>query len=108
MERAEIWEILLERQVAKVEVQYSGGHDEGHIHDVTVTYQDGQTEDFDRSPLKPIAELEDDLEQPVWDKYYGFAFEGEASGTVTWYTDTRKVILSGQETDWVDVPNEEM
>jgi hypothetical protein len=37
-------------------------------------------------------------EKPIYDKFYGFAFNGSVSGSVVWKVSERRVYISGTET----------
>jgi hypothetical protein len=102
MDRHKVFSLLKARNIVKVEVQYSGGNDEGSVNQINLIDNAGKVEYMEeyydnysvwdettksyRSPEPPTKEqlLSKSLCAPVYDKYYSFAGEFYVSGTVTW------------------------
>lgn len=116
MSRDAVFTALKKRGVAKVEVHYSGGNDEGGVNDIIFLDANGEnigrmdeyyggTQEWDDVakkylPAKPPTDdqrLSMSLCVPVYDKYYSFAGEFYVNGTLTWDVTTGKVNMRGTE-----------
>jgi hypothetical protein len=91
-----VWEFMRANNVARIEVSYQGGNDEGGA-DETVCY------DADKKPMRCDipAELEETLEEPIYDEYGGFGGCFDVSGVCVWNLKKKSVKLKGSQTDWV-------
>jgi len=114
MGKSEIWAELEKRKVAKVQVDYSGGNDEGGVNDITLFDKDGKVmgrleeeyiaEEYNPKTNKwertkePSADskLAEGLGAPVYAKYYTFAGEFYVNGQVIYDVANRKIDMSGQ------------
>jgi hypothetical protein len=116
MKRDAVFAILKDKGVAKVEVQYSGGGDEGGVNEIYLYdnagkqvasmeeyYGASSVWDEATKTYKPADPPNDEqklsmaLCSPVYDKYGGFAGEFYVSGTVTWDVTTGKINDHGVE-----------
>ena len=116
MSRDEILATLKGMNVAKVEVLYSGGHDEGGVDQIDLFDADGKkirsmeeyyggTMVWDEATKgwKPAEAPTDEqrLSQalcvPVYDKYCSFAGDFYVNGTITWDVENRRVRNHGTE-----------
>lgn len=116
MSRSSVFAALKSKGVAKVEVHYSGGNDEGGVNQIELFDADGKnighmdeyyggTQQWDEATQKwiPAAAPNDDqrlseaLCAPVYDKYYSFAGDFYVDGIVRWDVATEKVKMSGTE-----------
>jgi hypothetical protein len=112
---SEVWEELKKRNVAKAEVSFSGGNDEGGVENIELFDENGKelgTLDEEFLPQKyneetqeyePVGEISGNgllataLSQPVYAKYYSFAGDFHVSGSVVYDVKSRKVNMSGSE-----------
>ena len=115
MTREEAWAELVKRNVAKVVVEFSGGHDEGGTDCITLENAAGEKiGELEENPrgmrynsatgkweaaatLTPDEKLAEVLAVPVYQKYYSFAGEFNVAGTVTWDVAARTVKLDASE-----------
>lgn len=119
MKRSEVFELLKARGIAFVEVEFHGGHDEGGTDGISL--QDASREEIGTMqeywdcgnwdaekrqyvpPVPPTAEEQIDRDlstalcKPVYDKYYGFAWEGSVEGKVIWDVAEGRVSMEGYE-----------
>lgn len=113
MPRTEVFNRLTAMDIQRVEVEYSGGGDEGGVDTLTYYKNDGtfyteeeryypdeeyniQTGEYE--PLPPPDDIEEILLnralcEPVYDKYYSFAGDFYVSGKVVWNVKDKKVIM---------------
>jgi hypothetical protein len=92
---------LMDRGVAKVEVHFSGGGDEGGVDNITLYDDKGKslgnleesydgytynptTKQYEQKALTEDQQIAKILGKPVYDKYHTFAGEFYVNGTVTW------------------------
>jgi hypothetical protein len=96
-----VFEKLKEKNITKVEVRYSGGHDSGGIESIIATLNDESFIDFDESIVPGTIynveskkfvhpEMTDEqrlvylITKPVYDNYYSFNGEPYVDGILTW------------------------
>ena len=89
-----VFEVLKKTKVELLTINYSGGGDSGGADEWTLTMEDGSdiSVDIDKFNIANICE------KPIYDKFYGFAFNGSVSGSVTWNVSQRRVYIDGTET----------
>jgi hypothetical protein len=117
MSRDSVFAALKKKGVAKAEVYYSGGNDEGGVNDIALLDAAGKnvgnlqeyygapqtwdeaTQRWVSAPDTPTDDnrLAEALGAPVYDNYGGFAGEFYVSGTVTWDVEKRTVKDHGVE-----------
>lgn len=117
MDRQQVFAALREMGVAKVEVSFQGGNDEGGVDVICLKDSHGTTmkelEDFyvgEGSIWDPESEkwvpsaqatpeqlLREALCRPVYDKYDSFGGEFYVYGKVVWNVASEKVTMDGQE-----------
>lgn len=112
-------QILRDHNVYRLVLEYSGGNDEGGVDAVRVTYMDGTQEDnpswcerhyadsvFDKDTGEwkrnevsaeetASTKRADILEAPVYDRYYSFAGDFYASGTVVYDVQEGTCVMDG-------------
>ena len=88
-----VFEVLKKNKVALLTINFSGGGDSGGADGWVLTMEDGSdiSVDLDKFNIANICE------KPIYDKFYGFAFNGSVSGSVTWNVSQRRVQISGTE-----------
>lgn len=91
-----VWEFMRSNNIAKIEVSFSGGNDEGGA-DETVCYDDYKQVVSCDIP----GDLEEILEEPIYDEYGGFGGSFDVSGVCAWNLKKNSVKLKGNQTDWV-------
>jgi hypothetical protein len=93
--RDEVWVELERRRVTSALVPFSGrvgaGGEAGTI---VLSLLNGRSVEI--WPSEWREELGDALEAPVWDRFGAFAGQPRISGTVTWTTADRTVIVAGR------------
>jgi len=112
MTKSEVFAELTRRGIKRVEVEFSGGGDEGGCDGITLFDIAGkETElkehwgsygaDFNSRKPEKNATADDVLSmalcKPVYDKYYSFAGEFHVHGTVTWDVAAKTCKMNGQE-----------
>lgn len=121
MEREQIFDLLAAAGVVKVELEFSGGGDEGNVDEITATVKDADAlfeYDLDNVPLLvakqeewesefDIERFAEALEEPINDNFGGFDGPGVA-GRLEWNVETRKVLLNYSREEWVDQDEEEV
>jgi hypothetical protein len=114
--REECFASLKSRGIAKAEVHFSGGGDEGGVDDIILlndkNEQIGEMEEyyantFVMNPITGRSEavgppsadeaLSEGLSAPVYDRYHSFAGEFHVDGKVIWDVTAQKVTMSGDE-----------
>lgn len=104
MNKQEVYTKLQELKIGKVEVEFSGGGDEGGVDSISLIKDDdpdqiinvnlwGSKED---NPLD--ADLVEALSNPVYDAYGTFAGEFSVYGTLIWNAVEMKCYMKGSET----------
>lgn len=88
-----VFEVLKKNKVELLTINYSGGGDSGGADEWTLTMEDGSDISIDLDKFN-IANI---CEKPIYDKFYGFAFNGSVSGSVTWNVSQRRVYIDGTE-----------
>ena len=107
-ERSVLFALLREHKIKDVNVEFSGGNDEGGVDSITVCYEDGRVEDFPSDVEDSIydfekrtfveAELSEKekiskmLTQPVWDQYGGFAGDFHVYGNILYDVETETIV----------------
>lgn len=94
-QRRSVFARLKDKGVALVEVEFSGGHDEGGV-DSIVLY-DAEGAEIER--LDEDDELGEALSEPIYDKYSTFAGEFSVTGVVTWNVVDETAAISGDESN---------
>ena len=89
-----VFDVLKKNKVAFLTINYSGGGDSGGADDWVLTMGDGS----DISVNIDKFNIVDICEKPIYDKFYGFAFNGSVSGSVVWNVPQRRVYIGGTET----------
>jgi len=107
MNNIEVFAELEKRGIKRVEVEFSGGGDEGGCDSVCLIDTEGKTSELKEhwgtygSDWMPDASADDILSmalcKPVYDKYYSFAGEFHVSGTVVWDVVAKTCKMNGQE-----------
>jgi len=115
MDRSQVWKMLEEKNVAKVEIHFQGGNDEGGCDNIVLLDAEGKTigemnEWYEHKEWCPETEqwkvtnkpTNDDLLskalcEPVYEKYYTFAGEFYVDGTLHWCVKDRLVTISASE-----------
>jgi hypothetical protein len=111
MDKAKVFAELLSKNIDAVEVEFSGGHDEGGVDNITLINRDGSTENFSPygtwnsltnsydDPKEPT--LSDDVGNaivaPIYERYHSFAGEFSVYGTLRWDAIKHTVAFNGQE-----------
>jgi len=72
---------LHKHKVAKVTVEFNGGHDEGSVSNVTIQFLDGNKIEIDEVDYKNLYAC---VCTPVYAEYDSFAMEGDVDGIVVW------------------------
>jgi alpha/beta superfamily hydrolase len=89
-----VFDVLKKNKIELLTINFSGGGDSGGADDWTLTMGDGSDKSVDVDKFN-IADI---CEKPIYDKYYGFAFNGSVSGSVVWNVSQRRIYISGTET----------
>ena len=116
MSRDSVFAALSKRGAVRVEVDYSGGNDEGGVNGITlfdangenIGHMDeyyGETQQWDEATKKYIPSppptdeqrLSQALCAPVYDKYYSFAGDFYVNGILTWDVANKKINMRGTE-----------
>ena len=88
-----VFDVLKKNKVAFLTINYSGGGDSGGADSWHLTMEDGSEKSVDIDKFNIV----DICEKPIYDKFYGFAFNGSVSGSVVWKVSERRVYISGTE-----------
>lgn len=98
-----VLDYLARKGIAQVAVSYSGGNDDGHITEILVRYNDGAATHAALSSTEFMANFGEPLFEalcrPLDDKYYSWAGEFSAWGSLIWDAPSRKVFFDGKETE---------
>lgn len=97
-----VFDVLKKNKVVLLTINYSGGGDSGGADGWHLTMEDGSEKSIDLDSFN-ISKI---CEKPIYDKFYGFAFNGSVSGIVKWNVSERRVYIVGTET-MEDSENEE-
>ena len=89
-----VFDVLKKNKVELLTINFSGGGDSGGADDWVLTMGDGS----DISVNIDKFNIVDICEKPIYDKFYGFAFNGNVSGSVVWNVPQRRVYIGGTET----------
>jgi len=89
-----VFDVLKKNKVAFLTINYSGGGDSGGADGWHLTMEDGSEKSINLDSFN-ISEI---CEKPIYDKFYGFAFNGSVSGSVVWNVSQRRVYIGGTET----------
>ena len=89
-----VFDVLKKNKVVLLTINYSGGGDSGGADDWVLTMGDGSDISVDIDKFNIV----DICEKPIYDKFYGFAFNGNVSGSVVWNVPQRRVYIGGTET----------
>ena len=89
-----VFDVLKKNKVAFLTINYSGGGDSGGADGWHLTMEDGSEKSINLDSFN-ISEI---CEKPIYDKFYGFAFNGSVSGNVVWNVPQRRVYIGGTET----------
>lgn len=89
-----VFDVLKKNKVAFLTINYSGGGDSGGADGWYLTMEDGSEKSVDVDKFNIV----DICEKPIYDKFYGFAFNGSVSGSVKWNVSERRVYIGGTET----------
>jgi hypothetical protein len=93
--RDELWPELEQRGVTSALVPFSGRAGAGgETGTIVLVLLDGRSVEI--WPSESREELAHALEAPVWDRFGAFAGQAQISGTVTWTTADRTVIVAGR------------
>lgn len=98
---------LKQKNIRKVVVEFSGGHDEGGADNINV-YLNGQDDPITSISVWGAANKDEDnsildknlidlLCKPIYDKYYSFAGEFSVYGELTWDTEKHSIKFNGSE-----------
>jgi hypothetical protein len=112
MTRDEVFDLLERYDVARVEIGFEGGGDEGTFEEPRVFWPLRSKEPVELSEPTFIRKAwakksedqleESDLEQPFYDAFCSFNGPG-IQGTLYWEVAERKVYADGMEEQWVDI-----
>lgn len=97
---------LRAKNIERVEVQFSGGNDEGGAEVVEVTPEDGETFSLnvwgndDRGNLANIFEQ---LQEPIYERYYSFAGDFYVYGKLIWDVGAGTCYFEGEESAYVPI-----
>jgi hypothetical protein len=89
-----VFDVLKKNKIELLTINFSGGGDSGGADDWIITMGDGS----DKSVNLDSFNISEICEKPIYDKFYGFAFNGSVSGSVIWNVSQRRVYISGTET----------
>jgi hypothetical protein len=89
-----VFDVLKKNKIELLTINFSGGGDSGGADGWNLTMEDGSeiSVDLDKFNIANICE------KPIYDKFYGFAFNGSVSGSVVWKVSERRVYIFGTET----------
>jgi hypothetical protein len=116
MNKANVFQHLRNLNIHRVDVDFSGGGDEGGPEMINITTIDGKTSNIspyafggDRSQEDIITneDIIESLSAPIYEKYGTFAGEFYVHGTLVWDVPAIKVYMKGQESNTVYEPFEE-
>lgn len=100
MTREELFAELRRQGVAKVQVEFSGGGDEGGVDVILLLDSEGKIirklEEYYDKP-HPDSDLSQSLAAPVYSRYGGFAGDFSVRGTVEWDVADGMVTMNDQE-----------
>ena len=88
-----VFDVLKKNKVELLTINFSGGGDSGGADDWVLTMGDGSDISVDIDKFNIV----DICEKPIYDKFYGFAFNGNVSGSVVWNVPQRRVYIGGTE-----------
>lgn len=97
------FDVLKRENVKKVVIVFSGGNDSGGCDSACLIYEEnGEIVKIDIE----LGEYDicSVLEQPVYDKYHGFAWNGEVHGECVWNVDDGTISLNGEEMNYESKP----
>ena len=101
MSREQVFDKLAAEGFNKVEVEFSGGGDEGGVDNIAFYKDDCLDSEMDGygADDDPLGSA---LAQPVYDRYGGFGFEGGVSGTLIWDIDSRRLSINGNKQHYLE------
>ncbi len=102
MTREEAFEKLEAMGAALVHVSYHGGGDQGFVDDVTLLDGEGKEGEAPVSMGEFLdAELEEALEQPIYDELgSGFGDGDGCQGDITWNVAEREILMTHRYPEW--------
>lgn len=119
----EVFRVLTGRGVARVEVRFSGGNDEGGVDEITLfdaagaecgtieephwrhEWDDAAKAWVPAEPKPADYDLVSTLCAPVYGRWGSFAGDFSVSGTLTWDAATKRAYFEGSETEYVPFLN---
>lgn len=97
-----VFKVLKKNKIEKLIVKFSGGNDSGGSDGASVFCEGSDEElqiDISQFDICSI------LEKPIYDKYYGFAWNGEVNGECVWDVTDETVSLTGTEVNFESSSN---
>lgn len=94
-----VFEVLRKNNIRRLVVEFSGGNDSGGTDGCFVVFSGDEQEDEHTIDLSSF-DICSIVEKPIYDKYYGFAWNGEVHGRCTWDVENNNITLSGTETNY--------
>lgn len=92
------FDVLKRENVKQLTIKFSGGNDSGGSDSAYVIREEnGELVKMEIELGK--YDLCSILEQPIYDKYHGFAWNGEVNGECVWNVDDGTISLNGTETN---------
>ena len=88
------FEILDKNNITRLQISFSGGNDDGGSDGCCVYVGESDNPvniDLNNCDIASI------LEKPIYDKYYGFGFNGDVTGICIWEIKKREIYLRGTE-----------
>jgi hypothetical protein len=116
MNKANVFQHLRNLNIHRVDVDFSGGGDEGGPEAISITTLDGKThqispysytKEISQENIITNADVIESLSGPIYEKYGTFAGEFYVNGTLVWDVGARNVYMQGQESNTVYEPFEE-
>jgi hypothetical protein len=91
-----------------VEIEFSGGNDEGYVEATNFDLASGESYSVsgyrdDKDIPAAIIDIVAEVQQPIWDRYGSFAGDFSVYGVYVWDVVNGTSKFKGQETDYVDI-----
>lgn len=94
-----VFAILEKQGIAELHIGFSGGNDSGGADEYfVIRNKKNVLENVDYSQIDHSFKIF--AEKPIYNKYYGFAWNGEVSGSCVWNVKDKTVNLVGTETNF--------